>query len=49
MLAAILTIALNIQGFIGATWSHITLGSFAAIAAMAVFCFFNSRRKKCRQ
>lgn len=47
--AAILTIALNIQGLIGATWSQVSVGCLIAIAAMAVFCFFFSRRKKCRQ
>lgn len=47
--AAILTIALNIQGFIGATLSQVSLGCLVAIAAMAAFCYFFGRRKKCRQ
>ncbi|NLF23970.1 MAG: MMPL family transporter, partial [Lentisphaerae bacterium] len=47
--AAILTIALNIQGFIGASWGAMSIGSLACIAVVAVFCFFNSRRRKCRQ
>ena len=47
--AAILTIALNLQPFIGASWSAMSTGSLACIAAAAVFCFFNGRRRKCRQ
>ena len=47
--AAILTIALNIQAFIDASWNHITIGSLAAIALAALFCFFNRRRQACRQ
>ena len=47
--AAILTLALNIQAFIDASWNHITIGSLAAIALAALFCFFNRRRQACRQ
>ena len=47
--AAILTLALNIQAFIDASWNHITIGSLAAIALAALFCFVNSRRQACRQ
>ncbi len=47
--AAILTVALNIQAFIGASWNHISLGCLIAIALAAGFCFFNRRRQACRQ
>ncbi len=46
--AAILTIALNIQAFIGATWSQVSIGALAAVGLMALFCFFYSRRQACR-
>jgi predicted RND superfamily exporter protein len=47
--AAVLTLALNIQAFIDASWNHITIGSLAAIALAALVCFFNRRRQACRQ
>jgi hypothetical protein len=47
--AAILTIALNLQPFLGASWSAMSIASLACIAVMAVFCFFNSRRRACRE
>ncbi len=48
VVAAVLTVALNIKAFIGASWNQVSLGSLAVIALAATFCFFNNRTK-CRK
>lgn len=45
--AAILTIALNIQSLTDTSWSTISYGSLIAIAGVALFCFINNRSKDC--
>ncbi len=47
--AAVLTVALNIKAFIGASWSSISWASLACIAMAALYCFFSRRRAVCRQ
>lgn len=46
--AAILTIALNIQAFVGISWNRLSFFSLIAIALVGLFCFFNNRRQRCR-
>jgi predicted RND superfamily exporter protein len=47
--AAILTVALNIQAFVDVSWNRLSFGSLIAIALVGLFCYFNSRRKRCRE
>lgn len=47
--AAVLTIALNIKAFIGASWNQVSVGSLIVIAIAALFCFFSRRYAPCRQ
>jgi predicted RND superfamily exporter protein len=47
--AAVMTIALNIQAIIGATWNQVSVGSLVVIAAAALFCFISRRNAACRR
>lgn len=46
--AGVLTVALNVQMFWSVSWTSISYISLACIAAAALACFVNSRRKACR-
>jgi hypothetical protein len=47
-LAGVGTVALNVQLFWSVTWTAISYVSLACIAAAALTCFLNGRRKTCR-
>jgi hypothetical protein len=47
-LSGVLTVALNVQLFWDVTWTTISSVSLACIAAAALTCFLNGRRKACR-
>ncbi len=47
-LMGVLTIALNIQLLWNISWTTISYVSFGCIAAIALLCFLNGRRRKCQ-